>query len=161
MKYPFDDGQLGLTLGGARIDDRACLGRGSLTLVDEQRFHPCPLAIELGRALSFGRERVVHLLLQPRRRVRRRLFQLGAQARRGMCRGLLEFSTKLGNRAVARLLDFSPHALGRFRGRVLDLATNAISLRHRRDGRHPPPRRPDQPGAVPCHSSRTASMPLR
>ncbi len=129
VKQPFNDGQLGLTLGGARLDDRARLGRGPRTLLDEERFQTCPLAVELGRTLPFDRNRVVHLFSQPRRRVRCGLFQLGAQARRGICGRLLQFGAELGDGRGRALLDFSPHALGRLRGRVLDLATNAIGLR--------------------------------
>ncbi len=107
MKQPFNDGQLGLTLGDARIDDRACLGRGSLTLLDEERFDACPLAVDLGRALPFGRKRLVHLLSQPRRRVR---CACSSSARR------LSQSPKLCAR-------------GRFASSRGSTSTNAIGLR--------------------------------
>ncbi len=174
MKQPFNDGQLGLTLGGARIDDRARLGRGPLTLLDEERFHTCPLAVDLGRALPFGRKRLVHLLSQPRRRARG-LFQFGAQARRRLRGRVLDLATnaiglrddaaigigrRIGQTSLKPALPFVADGLDAFavtflgfgRGfhEVLDLDAAPVPTRRQTVARLRPPHRQVRPGAFPA-----------
>ena len=121
---------------GLRLEPFGIEVRGSaIALGGDQCLHACALTFDLGaRALALGGQRLGHFFPEPRRRVRRRLFQLLAEARGGMRGGLLHLGAELRGRRAGGLLhvvaDLLADALGRLGHRPVGFKTDAVGLRH-------------------------------